>query len=341
MADSPPSGTPSAAGFRPQASVIVLSYNSRADLPECLSAVLAQTGAAFELVVVDNCSTDGSADWVASTYLQGASPQGVPVKMVRSSENGGYAAGNNLGAKSASGQVLVFLNPDTVVQPGWLLALLDCLKANPDAAGVCSKVVFADNPERVNSAGLFMSRLGFSGSLGDGQPASSFASDLPIFAPSGCALAISAERFRELNGFDESFFLYQEDLDLGWRAANRGWRSMLAAQSVVWHKYQRPRDKSRFYYYATRNLARAIRKNMSGFERYHLLGHYTLFSLALAFGLLLTLRPSSSLSVLRGLAEGLTAPARRDAMASSAGWGRMFGLRQSVSILLAKMLKHA
>lgn len=325
----------------PQASVIVLSYNSKSDLSACLPAVLAQSGVSFELIVVDNASTDGSADWVATAYPQGASASGVPVKMVRSSENGGYAAGNNLGAQSASGPVLVFLNPDTVVQPGWLSALLDCLKSNPDVACASSKVVFAQAPERVNSAGLFMSRLGFSGSWGDGQPASAFAADQPLFAPSGCALAISAERFKDLGGFDESFFLYQEDLDLGWRAGNQGWRSMLASQSVVWHKYRSPRDKSRFYYYATRNLARAIRKNMSGFPRYHLLGHYTFFSTFLALALLLTLRPSSSLSVLRGWLEGLTAPARRDSHASPSGWARMEGLGSSLSILVAKLRKHA
>ncbi|MDE1798300.1 MAG: glycosyltransferase, partial [Candidatus Micrarchaeota archaeon] len=111
MADAPvPS--PGSGLLRPQASVIVLSYNSKADLASSLPAVLAQAGATFELVVVDNASSDGSADWVAQAYPQGAgSPQSaasgasgspgaartVPVKLVRSPENGGYAASNNLG----------------------------------------------------------------------------------------------------------------------------------------------------------------------------------------------------------------------------------------------------
>ena len=97
-----------------KASVIVLSWNGMDYLEDCLKAVLSQDYAGFEVIVVDNGSTDGSADLVAERFPQ--------VQLIRNERNLGFAAGNNVGLQAATGDVLILLNQDTVVQPGWLAA---------------------------------------------------------------------------------------------------------------------------------------------------------------------------------------------------------------------------
>lgn len=318
----------------PAVSVIVLTYNCRDLIGDCLQSVLAQQAAnpSFEVIVVDNASTDGTADRVEKEFSHA-------IRLIRSQNNGGYAAGNNLGAQSASGQSLVFLNPDTVVPQGWLAPLIEMLRQQPDAGAVCSKVMYFDRPNRVNAIGVFMSQLGFSGSLGDGQPAPLYSAPLPVFAPTGCSFAISAARFREIGGFDESFFLYEEDVDLGWRLHNRGWGSWCAPHSEVMHKYHAPGTKSLFYFYATRNRGWTIRKNLKGLAELHLLGHYAIFSIALAAMLALTLRFSASFSVLRGLRAGLRAPIQQDPYASSIR-PHLTGVGETLSIAMQKLQKH-
>lgn len=322
------------ASVAPTLSVIVLTYNCRDLITDCLKSVLAQKAAnlSFEVIVVDNASSDGTAEWVEKEFSK-------QVTLVRSPENGGYASGNNLGAKSARGQYLVFLNPDTVVAEKWLVSLLSTLRSQSDVAAVCSKVLYFQKPQKVNSIGVFMSTLGFSGSLGDGQPTEQYAAPMPLFAPTGCSFIISADQFAQLGGFDESFFLYEDDTDLGWRIHNRGGSVGLAPDSLVMHKYHAPGTKSLFYFYSTRNRGWMIRKNLKGWAKFHLLGHYTLFSIALAGMLLLTLRPSASISVLRGLWAGLRSPVLPDAYGSNR-WSHLLGAGPTLSIALQKLKKH-
>ena len=145
-----------------RASVILVGYNSRADLVRCLPSLLPSLSTVDEVIVVDNASTDGSADWLVKTYPQ--------VRLIRSSENLGFGGGNNLGARNSNGKYLAFLNPDTQVEPGWLDALVDVLENGLTVGLATSKILLLNNPDRINTCGNDMHISGITLCRGMNQP---------------------------------------------------------------------------------------------------------------------------------------------------------------------------
>ena len=125
--------------------MVVATYNGRHYLDDCLRSVYHDLRPGDEVVVVDNASSDGGADWVAGHYPQ--------ARLVRNAENRGFAAACNQGARLASGRVLVFLNQDTHVAAGWLRALIGGLERGPDVGLATSQVRMMDQPERIQACG--------------------------------------------------------------------------------------------------------------------------------------------------------------------------------------------
>lgn len=212
-----------------RASVIVVSYNSRQDLPACLDSILGQLRADDELIVIDNGSTDGSADLVETRY--------PGVRLIRST-NEGYAGGNNRGAQIAQGEYLVILNPDTALLPGALDALLAPLATSIEIGLTTACIVFMDRPHIVNTCGNTVQFTGLTYCRGAGQPRSSYATTAEVDAVSGAAFAMRRGLFAELGGFDEQFFMYVEDTDLSWRARTAGYRCLYVPGAIVKHAYQ-------------------------------------------------------------------------------------------------------
>ena len=214
--------------MEPRASIIIVSYNKREDITRCLQSVRETAHATFEVIVVDNASTDGSAD---------AATRFGEVIVVRSSENLGFGGGCNLGASRERGEHLVFLNPDTVVDPNWLGELIKPLDARPRVGLVTSKILMLNDPKRINTCGNTVHLTGLTLCRGLGDSSATFGSDEDVDAVSGAAFAIRRDVFQSMGGFDETMFLYMEDTDLSVRARLAGWESRFAAQSVVYHDY--------------------------------------------------------------------------------------------------------
>jgi GT2 family glycosyltransferase len=215
--------------LKPVASVIVLTYNARTFVEHCLSALAAQTWGDFETIVVDNASSDGTAEFVRERF--------PAVRTLASLRNGGYGAGNNLGASCASGDILVFLNPDAVPESDWLEKLVVgmCSRGRKFAT---SKIVLQADPERLNSAGNLIHYLGLSFCRGLNSRQSQFNSAEDVSSASGAACAISRELFERIGGFDPSFFLYHDDVDLSLRALLAGEPCLYVADAVVSHDYE-------------------------------------------------------------------------------------------------------
>jgi N-acetylglucosaminyl-diphospho-decaprenol L-rhamnosyltransferase len=212
----------------PSISVVILNYNGRSWLAGCLDALAAQLGApAFETLLVDNGSTDGSAAWVRATYPW--------VRVVELPENQGFAGGNNAGVREARGEWLAFLNNDTVAETDWLARLWSAAAARPEFALITSRLVFLDDPSRIDSAGDGYLRAGGAFKHGHGQPAARFADSREVFGACGGAFMIRREVFEALGGFDERFFMIYEDVDLSYRARLTGRRVWYAADAVVRH----------------------------------------------------------------------------------------------------------
>ena len=210
-------------------SVLIVNYNGGADLAECLKALARQTMAKerFEVIVLDNASTDGSAvgiqnDWPA-------------LKWLHSERNLGFAEGNNRAAEFARGTHWVLLNPDTIPDRYWLEELDRAIEENP-GCGIASKLVLLDNPGRLNSAGLFLLKDGRGADRGFRQPDDGrYEAGGEVFA--GCAAALAIPRLPTSEPlFDPRLFLYSEDLELGWRRQRAGFRTVFSARAVVAHR---------------------------------------------------------------------------------------------------------
>ena len=210
-------------------SVILVSYNSRVDLMQCLPSLIPSLSPLDEIILVDNASPDLTAKWIAQNYPQ--------VHLICSSDNLGYGGGGNLGARFANGRYLAFLNPDTLVEPGWLDALITALESEPKTGLVTPKILLLNKPDRINTCGNDMHISGITLCRGLGQSRNDFSEQEEVSAVSGTAFVIRKDLFTDLEGFDEHFFMYMEDTDLSLRARLGGYRCLYIPESIVHHDY--------------------------------------------------------------------------------------------------------
>jgi GT2 family glycosyltransferase len=168
------------------------------------------------------------------------------VRVVSTGENLGFAGGANLGAREAGGDVLVFLNPDTVVAPGAIARLASTLE-DPSIGIAMARLRLLNEPEKLNSAGVEVHVTGIGWAGGYGEPADSVRELRDVPAPSGTAMAVRADTFRELGGFADELFMYLEDLELGWRARLAGYRVVIDPAADVYHDYEYGRNPRKSY----------------------------------------------------------------------------------------------
>jgi GT2 family glycosyltransferase len=211
-----------------RASVIILSWNGTEYLEPCLNAVLAQDYAHLEVIVVDNGSTDGSADLVARLFPQ--------VKLIRNECNLGFAAGNNVGLSAASGDLLVLLNQDTEVHKDWLKILAETALNDTNIGIVGGKAVYPDGT--IQHAGGWVGERGQGGHHGHhDEDVGQFDQTRDVDYVTGATLAIARRAFESIGGLDEGFApAYYEDVDWCYRARQNGFRVVYAPQAVLVHK---------------------------------------------------------------------------------------------------------
>lgn len=215
----------------PLVSVVIVNWNGKQHLAECLDSLVAQNIKDREIVLVDNGSHDGSVEMV-----QGAYPF---IRVVSLPENLGFAGGNNAGIRIASGKYIALLNNDTRVDPEWMPSLLKEAEASPPHVGMwASKILSYENPELIDNVGLLMYPDGLGRGKGrlekdEGQ----YDQTGEAFFPSGCAGLYRREMLDEIGLFDEDFFAYADDVDLGLRARLAGWQCIYVPSAKVYHKY--------------------------------------------------------------------------------------------------------
>lgn len=208
----------------PTFSIIVLNYKSEAWLPRCLGALSAFDA---EIILADNGSPDFDADDWRQRY--------PTTKVLPFNSNLGFAAGNNRAAEYATGDWLAFINPDAFADNGWLAAMQAAIAVHPNAALFTSLQRMERDPSRLDGAGDGMTFFGFPFRMGYGQPVPAGLQAAEVFAPCGAAFAIRRDVWKTLGGFDETFFTYCEDADLGFRARLSGHRCLFIPEAVVDH----------------------------------------------------------------------------------------------------------
>jgi GT2 family glycosyltransferase len=227
-------------------SVAVVSWNGRRHLETLLPALAAQRdpGVPWEVLVLDNGSSDGTAAWLREHWLDSSPGDGgLTLRLVESAVNLGFCSGNNRLVEAAGGDAVAFLNNDTRPHPDWLAALVDALSAAPpDVAAVSGRIVDWQG-ERLDFARGIMTfdghafQLGFRRPLAQAEARGEIPDDgaeLP-FACGGNML-VRRDSFRAAGGFDDDYFAYLEDVDLGWRLWSGGERVTYAAGALVHHR---------------------------------------------------------------------------------------------------------
>ena len=207
-------------------SVIIVNWNRRALVRACLESLRGQSGVPFETIVVDNGSTDGSPD----------EARRFGAHVICNSTNLGFCAANNQGIAAASGEYLALLNNDAEAEPGWLAALHRACSSASDIGMAASKVLVWEDPARIDKAGHLIfpdgqNRGRGAGALDRGQ----FDRPEEVLWPDGCAAMYRKSMLDSIGGFDEDFFAYGDDAELGLRARIAGWRCLYAPDAVVRH----------------------------------------------------------------------------------------------------------
>jgi GT2 family glycosyltransferase len=213
-----------------QVTVVIPNWNGAHFLPECLSSLAAQTVSA-DVVVVDGASSDGSAALVRERFPE--------VTVVELPVNRGFAAAVNAGISCALGrgsEYVALLNNDAVAAPDWLAQLVACAREHPETGTVASKLL-RDDRERIDSTGDFYSSWGWAYPRGrDELDRGQYDEVREVFCGSGGASLYRATMLREVGPFDEAYFAYYEDQDLGFRAQLMGWKARYEPTAVAYHR---------------------------------------------------------------------------------------------------------
>jgi GT2 family glycosyltransferase len=212
----------------PAVSVIIINFNSGDRLSRALKHLDAQLFRDFETIIIDNASSDDS--------LARARAVAPWAKYIEAGANLGFAAGNNRAVELARGEWLAFLNPDAYAEEGWLQALVAATERYRFADAFGSTQLMDEDPTLLDGAGDVFHIFGIPYRGGYGQAAAQVAADGECFAPCGAAAFYRARVFRALGGFDERFFCYGEDIDLGFRLRLAGGRAVQVRSAIVRHE---------------------------------------------------------------------------------------------------------
>lgn len=214
----------------PAASVLIVNYNAGPHLAACLAHLQAQTLNDFEVIVIDNASSDDSLA-AARRQVEGDGR----FRFDATGRNLGFAAGNNRAAAQAVAPWLALLNPDAFAAPDWLDQLLVATQRHPTVAMFGSTQVNARQPDRLDGAGDCYLFLGQAWRGGHDWPLTALPPEGEVFSPCAAAALFRADAFHAAGGFDEAFFCYMEDVDLAFRLRLAGERAMQIPAARVRH----------------------------------------------------------------------------------------------------------
>lgn len=248
--------------LQPKVTTVILNWNNAPDTLECLASVAELRYDNYDVVVVDNGSTDGSVAAIRDQY------PGVIV--LENSENLGYAEGNNMGIRYAlerEADYVFVLNNDALVHPEALSALVAAATAHPDAGFLGPKVYHRESPNVIQSAGGMFNRYWESCYRGmDEVERGQFEELTDVDFVCGCAVLVSRRAIEQIGLLDSRFFLYREDVDWCYRAKRAGFRVLYVPSAKVWHRspHIREAELPRTTYYMARNALLFLAKNGLG-----------------------------------------------------------------------------
>ncbi|WP_036721094.1 glycosyltransferase family 2 protein [Paenibacillus sp. FSL R7-277] len=231
-------------------SVHIVTYNSADDIAECLSAVLSQDYPVKKIVVVDNASSDGSAEKVRAFYHErtaetrpGAyvnSTSSPTLVLLENEHNTGFAPAHNQAIAGTTTDYVLVLNPDLTLAPDYISKLIARMEADSRIGSATGKLLLKADHSLVDSTGLRMNKARRAFDRGAGEPADQWNESGEVFGVSGAAAMYSRRMIEDISVegefFDADFFAYKEDVDVAWRAELFGWKAYYDAEAIGYHE---------------------------------------------------------------------------------------------------------
>lgn len=210
-------------------SIIIPHWNGKHHLDACLHSLRRQTLQSFEIILVDNGSSDGSQDYVKQNFPE--------VRLIELGENQGFTGACIAGYKAAKGDFIVLLNNDTEVDPQWLEKTMESFTRQPLAGAVVGKILLFDQRDTLHTAGDFYRLNGLPGNRGVWQKdAGQYDKEEMVFSGCGAAVAYRRTALDEVGFLDRDLYFSCEDVDLGWRLNLAGWQTVYTPSAMVYHK---------------------------------------------------------------------------------------------------------
>jgi len=235
-------------------SVIIPNLNGLRLLDTCFGALWQQAYRDFEVIMVDDASTDSSIEWTREHYPE--------IRIIRLPKTSGLAIACNSGAAVAKGEILVMLNNDTEVEPGWLQAIVVAMDEDPCIGAVASKMLLFHQRDTLHTTGDMVGRDGIPRNRGVWEKdLGQYDTRTEIFGACGGSAAYRRAAWEAVGGFEESFFMYLEDVDLAWRLQLQGWKAKFAPQARVYHYLSATGGGPIASFHTGRNSIRVIVRN--------------------------------------------------------------------------------
>ena len=241
----------------PLVSVVIVNWNGESVLQRCLESVFAQTIRDVEVILVDNASTDRSLDGIEEHWSL--------IKIIRMKKNMGFAAANNIAARAAHGQWLALLNSDAFPEPDWLESLLAASEKHTGLFFFASCQIQANDPGKLDGTGDQYNTGGIAWRRQHNQPVGDAINTVnEVFSACGASAFYPRNAFLEAGGFDDTFFSYFEDVDLGFRLRLLGYRCLYIPNARVLHvgSSSLGKDSKFAIYHSLRNMVWTFFKNM-------------------------------------------------------------------------------
>jgi GT2 family glycosyltransferase len=295
----------------PLFSVIIPNFNGLRFLPELFEGLSRQSFRDFEIIFVDDGSTDGSVAWVEEHYPE--------ARILVNRRNTGFVAACNLGGDAAYGRLLAFLNNDTEPEPEWLAQMALAVCDNPDTGIFASKMLLFDRRDTLHTAGDMLGIDGMPRNRGVWEvDRGQYDAAAVVFGACGGSAVYRRELWQALGGFDADFWMYLEDVDFAFRAQLLGWQARFVANARVYHRLSASSGDVMASYYVGRNMIWLLAKNMPAEFWRHNGARIVAVQLKVALDALLNWRGAAARARLRGMVAGI------------AGLGKQLWKRQQV-----------
>jgi GT2 family glycosyltransferase len=211
-----------------QISIVIPNFNGIKILKKCLNSVKNQKIPYYEVIIVDNASTDGSVEYLKNNYPE--------FTLIVNKENLGFATAVNQGIKSSKGEYIFLLNNDTELEVKCISNLINCIEKDETIFGVSSKMIQFQDRNRIDNAGDEYTILGWTRKVGNNKSTKLYYSEREIFSACAGAALYRKNVFDIIGYFDEKFFAYMEDVDISYRARIYGFKCIYCPDAVVYHR---------------------------------------------------------------------------------------------------------